>query len=503
MMNRNLGRILNTKVSPDEIAIIDLSKEGPLRFITYSELDQLADGVAQGLTSQGLAVGSVIAIDIENCAEHLVTVLGIQRAGHVVLPVNYKLPDATIEFILQDSGTAFAFVHPGRSSSYPSDLPKVTFGPGGGRADGVVSSFEEFLAPGGFQRIAVDPKNAAELLYTSGSTGEPKGVVLSHASHLWVLEARLRDLSLTGERVLVAAPFFHMQGLTMSQLVLAGGGTLITMPRFKAASYIAAIDEHRPTWLTGVPTMIASMLRQKDVLDMVDLSCVTTIRMGSAPVSRTLLGEMRTYFPKARIINGYGTTESGPVVFGPHPEGLPTPDESVGYPHWGVELRLSGFEPDTGELEIKSPGAMTGYLRRPDLRCVISPDGFYRTHDVFTRDKDGFYYFVSRTDDMIVCGGENIYPSEVERVLEAMPGISQAGVVAVPDEIKGQKPVAFVVLEPGAELDAEFIQQEFLKVAPAYQYPRQVWFLDSMPTTATNKQDRQQLHRKASSLTEV
>lgn len=466
-------------------------------------MDQIADRVAQGLTGQGLALGSVIAIDIENCAEHIATVLGIQRAGHVVLPVNYKLPAATIEFILQNSGTAFAFVHPGRSSSYPRDLPKVLFGPDGGRPDGVVSSFEEFLAPSGIQPNPVDPKSAAELLYTSGSTGEPKGVVLSHASHLWVLEARLRDLSLAGERVLVAAPFFHMQGLTMSQLVLAGGGTLITIPRFAAASYIAAIKEHRPTWLTGVPSMIASMLQQKDVLDTIDLSCVTTIRMGSAPVSSALLGDMRNYFPKARIMNGYGTTESGPVVFGPHPEGLPTPDDSVGYPHWGVELRLSGFEPDGGELEIKSPGAMTGYLGRLDLHCVVSPDGFYRTHDLFFRDKDGFYYFVSRTDDVIVCGGENIYPSEVERVLEAMPGISQAGVVAVPDDIKGQKPVAFVVLEPGADLEAEFIQQEFLKVAPAYQYPRKVWFLDTMPITATNKQDRQQLLRKASSLTEA
>jgi long-chain acyl-CoA synthetase len=501
MTDSNLGRILNADVDPSEIAIIDLSKEGPRRFFTYGELNQLADQVAQGLTGQGLAPGSVVAIAVENCAEHLATVFGIQRAGHVALPINYKLPDKTIEFVLRDSRATFAFIHPEWLSSYPDDLPKVTFVPVGGRAAGVVSSFAEFLDPTDFEPLATDPKSAAELLYTSGSTGRPKGVVLSHASHLWVLETRLRDLSLAGERALVAAPFFHMQGLTMSQLVLAGGGTLIAMPRFKAVPYIAAIDEHRPTWLTGVPPMMALILQEKDLLHTVDLSCVTTIRMGSAPVSHALLGEMRNYFPTARIINGYGTTESGPVAFGPHPEGLPTPDRSVGYPHWGVELRLSGPEPDTGELEIKSPGAMSGYLRRPELDPVLTPDGFYRTGDVFTRDENGFYYFVSRTDDMIVCGGENIYPSEVERVLEAMPGIRDAGVVAIPDEIKGQKPVAFVVLEPGVELSAETIQQEFLKVAPAYQYPRQVWFLDSMPITATNKQDRQELQRRATSLT--
>lgn len=503
MTDSNLGRILNADVDRNDIAVIDLGKEGPLRFFTYGELDQLADRVARGLTGQRLTPGSVVAVAAENSVENLASVFGIQRAGHVALPINHKLPDTAIQFILRDSSATFAFVHPEFLDSYPDDLPKVTFGPAGGRAVGLVSSFAEFLDPTDFEPLATDPKSTAELLYTSGSTGTPKGVALSHASQLWVLETRLRDLLLVGERALVAAPFFHMQGLTMSQLVLAGGGTLITMPRFKAVPYIAAIDEHRPTWLTGVPPMMAMMLQEKDLLDKVDLSCVTTIRMGSAPVSRALLSQMRNYFPTARIINGYGTTESGPVAFGPHPEGLPTPDRSVGYPHREVELRLSGPESDTGELEIKSAGAMSGYLRRPELDPVLTPDGFYRTGDVFTRDENGFYYFVSRTDDMIVCGGENFYPSEVERVLEAMPGISQAGVVAIPDEIKGQKPVAFVVLEPGIELSAETIQQEFLKVAPAYQYPRQVWFLESMPITATNKQDTQELQRRASSLIKV
>ena len=500
MTLENLGRILNADVAPDHLAIVDLSKLGADRFFTYADLDRLSDAVALGLVNQGLAPGSVVAIDLENCVEHLATLFGIQRAGHTAVPINYKLPNETVDFILDDSKATFAFIDERRLDSYPTHLPKVVFRSAGRPAQGMVASFEDFLDTGGFKPVEIDPDLAAELLYTSGSTGKPKGVLLSHRSHLWILDVRLRDLSLAGERALVAAPFFHMQGITMSQLVLAGGGTLILLPRFTARGYIGAIAEHRPTWLTGVPPMMAMMFQEEELLATVDLTDITTIRLGSAPVGHALLQQLRAHFPKARIINGYGTTESGPVVFGPHPGGVPAPARSVGYPHWGVELRLTGPTPDTGELEIKSPGAMTGYLGRPDLDHVMSEDGFYRTRDVFTRDDDGFFYFVSRTDDMFSCGGENVYPSEVEKVLEGMPGIRQAGVVALPDPIKGHKPVAFVVLDPGSDLDEETIKQNYLKVAPAYQHPRMVWILEEMPITAINKQDRRELHRRAATL---
>ena len=501
MTLENLGSILNPDVAPDQLALIDLSKQGHDCFVTYAELDRLSDAVAQGLVNQGLAPGSFVAIDLENCVEHLATRFGIQRAGHTAVPINYKLPDKTVNLILDDSKTTFAFIDVRRLSSYPEHLPRVVFRSAGRPLKNMAVSFEDFLDYSGFEPIAVDPDLAAELLYTSGSTGTPKGVLLSHRSHLWILEVRLRDLSFAGERALVAAPFFHMQGTTMSQLVLAGGGTLILMPCFRSRSYIEAIAKHRPTWLTGVPPMMAMMLQEEELLATVDLTGITTIRLGSAPVGPALLQQLRVHFPRARIINGYGTTESGPVVFGPHPDGLPTPEGSVGYSHSGVELRLTGPTPDTGELEINSPGAMTGYLGRPDLNHVMSEDGFYRTGDVFTRDDDGFFYFVSRADDMFNCGGENVYPSEVEKVLESMPGIRQAGVVAIPDPIKGHKPVAFVVLEPGSDLDEVTIKQNYLKVAPAYQHPRRIWIVEEIPITATNKQDQRELHRRATILT--
>ncbi|MFY3337978.1 class I adenylate-forming enzyme family protein, partial [Achromobacter xylosoxidans] len=187
-------------------------------------------------------------------------------------------------------------------------------------------------------------------------------------------------------------------------------------------------------------------------------------------------------------------------VFGPHPDGIPTPPLSVGYPHPAVDVRLARGPQEaenTGMLELRSPGLMLGYHARPDLPSPISSDGYYRTGDVFSRDAQGFYTFVGRRDDMFVCGGENIFPGEVERMLEAHPDVQQACVVPVEDDIKGAKPVAYVVLREGARADVGALKQYALTHAPAYQHPRHIWFLPALPLAGTNKIDRAALLRDA------
>ena len=179
-----------------------------------------------------------------------------------------------------------------------------------------------------------------------------------------------------------------------------------------------------------------------------DVSSVQAVRMGSAPVSQSLMQALHRALPQAKVTNAYGTTEAGPVVFGPHPRGLPQPETSVGYPHPKVAVRLvdgGDRAASQGELEMKCPAMMLGYHNRPDLPVPITADGFYRTGDVFRRDADGFHYFLGRTDDMFVSGGENIYPGDVERMLERHPAVAQASVVPIDDDIKGTKPVAFVI----------------------------------------------------------
>lgn len=211
---------------------------------------------------------------------------------------------------------------------------------------------------------------------------------------------------------------------------------------------------------------------------------------------------MKPLFPNALITNGYGTTEAGPAVYGPHPDGHPTPDCALGFPITGttrlVDQAGAVVEgPGEGVLQMRNPATMSGYRNLPDKSRTALRDGWYHSGDVVRRDDIGFHWLVGREDDMFVCGGENIWPGEVEKILEQHPAVSQAIVVPIPDETKQQLPVAFVVRRPGTELDEAAVKQWALAKGPAYQHPRQVHFIDSLPLAGTNKIDRAVLKARA------
>jgi long-chain acyl-CoA synthetase len=489
----NLGDLIPRDRDLSKVAIIDLGGEQVPRELSYRQIDDMANGVARALTRRGLVRGDRVGILSANRAEFLAAYYGIMRAGLVAVPVNFKFPRQTIHFILGDAGAKLVLCDRPRCPDCPPDLPSVHFGDDG--PDG----FDRFLDPGPFDAVVPRPREPAMFLYTSGSTGTPKGVVLSHQSHIWVVETRLAP-DLDRHRYLIAAPLYHMNALALAKLACAAHATIVLLPQFTASAYIEAIERYRCTWLTAVPPMIAMMLREKDLLARTDLSSVEFIRMGSAPVSASLMEAIHHTLPQASVTNAYGTTEAGPVVFGPHPQGLPQPEMSVGYPHPKVQLRLvdgAVRDADQGVLEMKSPAVMNGYHNRPDVKPPFTADGFYITGDVFRRDADGFHYFVGRTDDMFVSGGENIYPADVERMLERHPDVAQAAVVPIDDDIKGQKPVAFVVRKPGHMPSEDGIKRFALANAPAYAHPRFVWFVDDFPLASTNKVDRVALHRLA------
>jgi long-chain acyl-CoA synthetase len=491
---QNLGDLIGRGRDLAKIAIIDLGGETPPREISYGRLDAMANGVARGLEARGLERGERVAILSANRSEYLAAYYGIMRAGLVAVPINFKFPRPTIHFIIEDCGAKLVFCDSARRADCPAGLPCVGFG------TEEPASFDAFLDPGPFEAIVPHPDQPAMLLYTSGSTGTPKGVVLSHQGHLWVVETRLGAEDLSRHRYLIAAPLYHMNALALSKLACAAHATIVLLPQFSARAYIEATQRYGCTWLTAVPPMIAMILREQELLARSDLSRVEFIRMGSAPVSASLMASIRQALPQASVTNAYGTTEAGPVVFGPHPNGLPQPELSVGYKHRHVQLRLvDGANRDAkeGVLEMKCPAVMLGYHNRPDVPSPLTPDGYYVTGDVFRRDAQGFHYFVGRTDDMFVSGGENIYPTDIERMLERHPDVAQACVVPIEDAIKGQKPVAFVVTKPGRAPSDDDIKRFALANAPAYQHPRFVWFVAELPLASTNKVDRNALHALA------
>ena len=413
------------------------------------------------------------------------------------MPVNLKLPATAIEHILHDAAVSLVFVDRERRPAVSVGVPVVALD----------AELDAFADPGAFWTVDPDPDEVAMILYTSGSSGLPKGVPLTHAGALWTTAHRLRATpDMEQHRLLVAAPLYHMNALWVSCVVaLPGRASVVMLPRFSARPYIEAIARYRCTWLTAIPTMMALVLQDAAALAAADCSSVRRIGIGSAPLTQALVDRVKAAFPGAAVTNGWGTTESGPVAFGPHPRGVPRPDVALGYPVEGVEVRLvagDDREADEGVLQIRTPALMPGYLNLPHKTAeVMTADGYYVTGDVMRRDADGFYAFVGRADDMFVCGGENIYPGEVETMLERHPGIRQACVVAVPDEVRGAKPVAFVVRAGGEEPSVEAVKQWALSNAPPYQHPRHVEFVSELPLAGTGKIDRKHLVERALALT--
>ncbi|HEY7655866.1 MAG TPA: class I adenylate-forming enzyme family protein [Burkholderiales bacterium] len=483
----NLGLLFAEHARSERPAIVDLRDPKRPRAVSFRELDAGCDAVARGLTREGLKSGDRIGIVSLNRVEFVMTLLGAMRAGVVPVPVNLKLPADAIAFILNDAEARSVFAEREVRRLVPAGMRVVEYG----------ADFDEFVDPGPFKTFEPAPDLIAIQPYTSGSTGRPKGVLLTHYGQNWsrLILAHTRGTT-EKDVILVAAPLYHKNALNAIKQGLTAGAKLVLLPQFDIERYIEAIGEYRCTVISGVPTMMAMMLTRRDKLGKIDKSTVRTIMMGSAPSSPQLIKELRATFPIAEPLVVYGVTEGGPVPLGPHLEGKPRPLGSLGVPYPGTEARLVGGPgPDEGELVLKNPGNLLGYHNLPEETAKRLHDGWYYTGDICRRDTDGFYFFVGRTDDMFVSGGENIYPGEVEALLQRHPAIHQALVMPFDHELKGQVPYAFVVPRDGASVTEDEIKQFALANGPAYQHPRRVFILRELPLSGTNKIDRDRLRR--------
>jgi long-chain acyl-CoA synthetase len=491
MSLKNLAAILDPVAPDDRPFIIQLSPEGDEQMrLSYGQGRRRIAALARGLLKRGLKRGEAVAVVAANSADYLVLYMATMAAGLVSVCVNHKLPRETVAHIMKDSAIKLAVADADRAPLVSALVPTVA-----------IERLDSLLDPGPFAPVDMKPDDVAMILYTSGSTGLPKGVPLSHGGYIWATGATPEQRpGIEGKKLLIAAPLFHMNGLFSAKMAMVNGGTIVLMTSFTPKGYIRAVDRQRVDMITSVPTMLALVMRETEELAKADLTSVTTAVTGSAPSTAEFFGEMQRLFPRAETANSWGTTESGPLGFGPHPEGKPKPAGALGYLRKGVEVKFVGGAetgPTEGVLHIRTPALMTGYLNRESDTKKRLIDGWYDTGDVMRRDADGFVFFLGRADDMFQCGGENVYPGEVEKLLGKHPDVAQVCVVPVPDEIKYQLPVAFVVPKPGARPSEEALRRFALDNGPAYAHPRAVWFVPELPLAGTNKIDRKTLTDRA------
>ena len=492
----NLGDVFAAHAGSDRIAVVDLYDPSDPREYSYREFSGNCDAVANGLLVAGLEPGDRVGILALNRVEFLEVLFGAMRAGCVPVMINVKLPDETVEYIIGDAEMKIVFADADQAGRVPGDVRTVAFGDSD-------DSFDGFKIPSGepFPSFFPGRGDIAEQPYTSGSTGRPKGVLLDHIGQVWMIGKIVESRDIREDDCsVISAPLYHKNALLAVKSALSAGGRIVLFSRFDAKEYIRAIERYRLTMLTGVPTMYALILQEEELLESTNLSSVRNCSMGSAPASDNLLATLAARFPDAKLNLNYGITEGGPILFAwTHPEGLPRPRTSVGFPIDGVEIKLiDGPDENQGVLHVKSPGVMKGYHNLPEATDkVLTEDGWMDTGDILRRDEIGWYYFVDRADDMFVCAGENIYPGDVEAMLERHEDVMQAVVVPAPNTLKAHVPFAWIVKREGASLDEQAVKEFALKNGPVYAHPRRVFFVDVLPLSGTNKIDRRALEAEA------
>jgi len=480
------------------------------RTLSFTELDALSDRVAAGLVENGVTAGRPVSLYAQNRWEWVVAYHGALKAGAIVNPVNVMLTPEELAFVLRDCGAAAVFTSAEQAAGVAEltrELPEmrsvIAFGhtvAAHGVVDGVVAFDELLTCEGPVPDVTADPLAPSTIGYTSGTTGHPKGAVQSH-------QAVLLNCALTAtmhgrtERdvVVTALPAPHVYGNVVINGTFLVGGTVVLMERFGHDEVLRLIGEHGATMFEGVPAMYAMLLSAPALAD-ADLSTLTRCTVGgqTIPLRTIERWEQRSGAPLIELwgmteVAGLGTT---------HALHAPPVPGSIGVSLPGIEVRIADLEDagrdaatgSPGELMVRGPIVMLGYHNNPAATAeTIEPDGWMHTGDIASMDGTGHVFVVDRRKDMIITGGYNVYPAEIERVLAAHPAVAMVAAGPVPDPVRGELACAYVVLAAGASVSEDELIAFAGERLAAYKRPRLVRFVEALPATSTGKIMRREL----------
>jgi long-chain acyl-CoA synthetase len=483
----NLARLLtdSARRDPSRVAIkLDHAQ------LTYGELDAASARLAGMLRERGLAPGDRVGIMLPNVPQFPVCYYGVLRAGGVVVPMNVLLKRREVAFYLGDSGARLllaweGFADEAQAGATEAGVDCVLVAPG---------EFDALLAaaPPAPELHDADDHDTAVILYTSGTTGTPKGAELTNANLARNAAVAASLFAIGSDGVTLGAlPLFHSFGQTCGMNATIGSGATLTMvPRFEPGKVLEVIQRDRVSIFQGVPTMYGALLHHPG-RERYDTSTVAVCASGGASLPVELMRSFEAAFG-CKILEGYGLSETSPVASFNHPDRERKPG-SIGTPIEGVEMRViddDGAEVapgEVGEIVIRGHNVMKGYWRRPEATAEAIRDGWFHSGDIGRVDEDGYFFIVDRKKELIIRGGYNVYPREIEEVLYEHPAVREAAVVGMPDDEWGEEVGAAVALKPGAAATAEQLQAFVKDQVAAYKYPRRVWLVDELPKGPTGK----------------
>jgi long-chain acyl-CoA synthetase len=456
----------------------------------YALLAEATARFAGLLEARGMQRGDRIAVMLPNVPYFPVVYYGILRAGGVVVPMNVLLKGREVAFFLEDPGAKLIFAwhdfgEAAREGAERTGAETILVTPG---------EFEQMLfgAEPAHEVAAVDGSDTAVILYTSGTTGVPKGAELTHDNLR--TNARIAAGLAQGDEndvVLGALPLFHSFGQTCSMnATIAMGGCLSMIPRFDAGKALEIIQRDRVAVFQGVPTMYIAMLNHPD-RESFDTSSLRICISGGASLPVEVMRGFEEAFG-CKILEGYGLSETSPVASFNHPDRERKPG-SIGTPIEGVEMKLvddqDGDVPtgEVGEIVVRGHNVMKGYWNRADATTEVMGGGWFHTGDMAKVDEDGYFYIVDRKKDMIIRGGFNVYPREVEEVIYEHPAVAECAVVGIPDDTMGEEVGAAVCLKEGEQASEEELRDYVREQIASYKYPRRIWFVDELPKGPTGK----------------